>query len=183
MCSLLKVIQFKLKTPSRCEGAECSKLNKDYPLCDDLRGSADFASGSECSAGDPPTSYPCPPEERPTETTRACSTGCGEQTSKVSCVDGVWQVDWVGTCKSKPAAETAACGSGKCGTQKRAYSCQNGEWTKATSWDSSGCYSCGPGPSPSGEAQSTEFIVFSGDSNAYLRKDSALRGYACGATG
>ena len=174
-----------------CEGAECSKLNKDYPLCDDLRGAADFATGSECSAGIvPPTSEPenpCPPEERPTETTRPCDTGCGEQTSVVTCEDDGWQVNWVGTCKSKPAAETAPCGNcyrNSSALKKKAYSCKNGTWTKASSWDMSACgsYICGNnGPTPSGTAQSTQFIVFSGDSNAYLRKDSALCGYACGA--
>ena len=88
-----------------CEGTECSKLNKDYPLCDDLRGAADFASGSECSAGIvPPTPEPentCAEEDRPIDTIRACESGCGKQEARVSCVDGEWKVSWTGSCEEK----------------------------------------------------------------------------------
>ena len=174
-----------------CEGAECSKLNKDYPLCDDLRGSADFATGSECSAGIVPSTTTCPEADKPTATTRNCESGCGIQTAEVSCVNGSWTVNWSGECKPQPDPETAACGScyrNSSALKKKAYSCKNGTWTKASSWDMSACgsYICGgggggSGSGSSGNAQATQFIVFSDDGQAYLQKDSALCGYACGA--
>ncbi len=47
---------YDLKMPSYadgrvcCEGAECTKLNKDYPLCDDLIARADYKASTECAA-------------------------------------------------------------------------------------------------------------------------------------
>lgn len=135
---------YTLKMPSYadgrlcCENAEeCSKLNKDYPLCSDLIARADYQSGSECAGA--PTVISCSGSA-----TQAC--GClnkGTQTRTCDTTTGKWGA-W-GACSisdvcdctqvsgPQPEAESQACNG--CGTQTRSYSCNTstGAWV-AGSW-------------------------------------------------
>lgn len=121
---------YVLKMPSYRDGrlccedaAACSKLNKNYPLCEDLVAFADFQSGSEC-AGE----VVCSGESK-----RQC--GCnnlGTQTR--TCNGGTWgawsacSVSEVCGCTGSRPIDTQACN--QCGTQTRTVTCNSstGEW-------------------------------------------------------
>ena len=137
---------YTLKMPSYrdgricCENAEeCAKLNKDYPLCQDLIAYADYQNGMECAGT---------PSETGCSGSSVRSCGClqkGTQTRSCDTSTGQWS-EW-GACSIEqacdcaaisgeaPAAETQACNS--CGTQTRSYVCDtsNGTW-QAGEWSS-----------------------------------------------
>ena len=130
---------YTLKMPSYedgrlcCENAEeCSKLNKDYPLCSDLIARADYENGAECAGS--PTVIECSGSA-----TQAC--GClnkGTQTRTCDTSTGTWGAwsacsisnicDCTQVSGSKPTTETQECNG--CGTQTRSYTCDTntGSW-------------------------------------------------------
>lgn len=131
---------YTLKMPSYrdgrlcCDSAEqCSKLNKDYPLCSELIARSDYADGVECkadTAGSDDTPKACLGASA-----RAC--GCknsGTQTRACDTTTGTWS-DW-GSCSVSDSCEctgaqlasSRACNS--CGTQTRTVTCDasTGEW-------------------------------------------------------
>ena len=96
---------YALKMPSYedgrvcCEGAECDKLNKDYPTCTSLTASSDYAAGTECAADggiNPQVTPECVGEYR-----RSCGCG-GVQIRLCNASTGLWG-EWE-TC-SRPANE------------------------------------------------------------------------------
>lgn len=122
-----------------CESAEeCTKLNKDYPLCSELTAYADYQSGAECAGEVPPVTPTCT-STKP-DSSRACSNGCGTQVRQVICnsVTNTWTTGpWTGSCTcectgTKPE-ESQACN--ECGTQTRTVECDSstGEWV-AGAW-------------------------------------------------
>lgn len=173
-----------------CEGEECEKLNKDYPLCKDL---GEIEVGYECASEvvspdlNPPPPAGCPEEEKPAVSTRNCIEGCGTETTVISCQDGKWHEEWVGNCQTQPTTtQTKACrsyDSKYCsGTAKTQWQCQGtGEqraWKEV--WNTSDCSRCssGGGGGGSGTPTKATFIVLS--SGVYLPKHVKTCGNSCG---
>lgn len=151
---------YTLKMPSYadgrlcCESAEqCLKLNKDYPLCSDLTGRADYQDGAEC-AGEGGG------KECSGAASRAC--GCGGKGVQYRTCDtstGTWS-DW-GTCSvsdscdcvvisgPQPANRVEPCN--ECGEIQVTYSCDSttGSWVEQRSEcsvsDPSECTGCPAG--------------------------------------
>ena len=110
-------INYTLQIPSYadgricCEGANCNKLNKDYPTCDELRSKPDYvaaggcvgdetegADPASCSGNAPVDTYDCCTQEglMGTKTnTYVCNANSGNWEP------GVWQ----GTCSPVPPPE------------------------------------------------------------------------------
>ena len=83
MLASSKGMSYELKMPSYadgrvcCEGADCGKLNKDYPTCNDLVQQADYQQATACTAEIPTPVEPVTCSEE-AETSRPCDTGCGQ---------------------------------------------------------------------------------------------------------
>lgn len=119
---------YKLRMPSYkdgricCEnGAECAKLNKDYPLCDDLVARLDYQSGAECAACTGEASRPC-----------GCKNG-GRQTRTCDASTGTWS-GW-SACSIPDACScegesTQSCGCQGKGTRSRTCNTSNGTWSE-----------------------------------------------------
>ena len=98
---------YTLKMPSYrdgrlcCDSAEqCSKLNKDYPLCSELTARSDYADGVECkadTAGSDDTPKACLGAQP--ASSQACN-GCGTQTRTITCnsATGEWVPGAFGEC-------------------------------------------------------------------------------------
>ena len=126
---------YELKMPSYadgricCDGAECSKLNKDYPSCTELVAKADYQVATECAINpDPISEKECLSTP---ETSRDCGTGCGKQTRSATCnhVTGNWEYGmWIGACDPKPATTEGCSPCG--GTHTREVTCDttSGTW-------------------------------------------------------
>ena len=100
---------YTLKMPSYrdgrlcCENAEqCSKLNKDYPLCSELTSRSDYEDGVECAAGMPePDDTPKACLGAQPASSQACnSCGTGTQTRTITCnsATGEWVYGAWGEC-------------------------------------------------------------------------------------
>ena len=119
-----------------CTGADCAKLNKNYPSCDGLTFPSSGCEGSDGDGNgvgtDPTPSASC--TDGQVRGSQVCNT-CGVQTTQ-ACVGGRW-VSQLGEC-SKTVAEcdTPECTNGAvggsqscngCGTQFTKQ-CVNGRW-------------------------------------------------------
>ena len=119
-----------------CTGADCAKLNKNYPSCDGLTFPSSGCEGSDGDGNgvgtDPTLSSSC--SDGQVRGSQSCNT-CGVQTTQ-ACVGGRW-VSQLGEC-SKTVAEcdTPECTNGAvsgsqscntCGTQTT-QKCVNGKW-------------------------------------------------------
>ncbi len=153
-----KGMSYELKMPSYadgrvcCEGADCGKLNKDYPTCDELIAKVDYqASPSSCIYENP-----VPPDPKPTFLEcsnpileRACtvSSTCGFEKREIAgCNHETGEFtysDWDTTeCSSAPKETTGLPCKKGCGTATVSYTCNNstGEWeSKEESCDRSDC--------------------------------------------
>lgn len=112
---------YTLKMPSYADGRlcceneeQCSKLNKDYPLCSDLIARADYQSGAEC-AGESVPEVPAEKDctgAKPAES-QLCNE-CGTQTRTVKCdtSTGNWVVGAWSQCDKTPeeCGEHMTCG-------------------------------------------------------------------------
>ena len=131
-----------------CSGADCAKLNKNYPSCDGLTFPPSGCEGNDgdgSGVGTDPTPIP---EPTPTPDctdgqvrgSQSCN-GCGTQTTQ-ACVGGKWE-DRLGACSktaaecetrgcttSQPAAFISPCGS--CMEQTISYTCKE---TSAGVWN------------------------------------------------
>ena len=144
MASSKGTYSYTLKMPSYldgricCEGAECDKLNKDYPTCTDLTQEADYEEETNCAAALvlPPTpDIPCVPDGDG-GASRSC--GCsGTQTRTCDTSTGTWG-PW-SNC-SRPSPE---CTPGSDGTTfVPGFSdpvCQDGCWVERGSVVSNPC--------------------------------------------
>ena len=117
---------YALKMPSYedgricCEGAECDKLNKDYPTCTSLTASSDYAAGTECSANVEPASLVC----LEGEANQSCGCG-GMQTRVCDGATGNWG-PW-GAC-SRPANECTGNQMELSGDGTKIRMCSGGCW-------------------------------------------------------
>lgn len=150
--------KYQLEMPSYADGrlcctnaAECAKLNKDYPLCDDLIARADYKSGAEC-AGEPEV------KECSGVSTRAC--GCkngGTQTRTCNTATGNWgnwsecSVPDLCNCEGE---STQSCGCLGRGTQYRTCNMSTGSWNAWGSCSLSEACDCASVSGPKPEAAS-----------------------------
>ena len=122
-----------------CTGADCAKLNKNYPSCDGLTFPSSGCEGSDGDGNgvgtDPTPSASC--TDGQVRGSQVCNT-CGVQTTQ-ACVGGRW-VSQLGECSKTVAEcvppETAECTDGAvrgsqscngCGTQTT-QKCVSGKW-------------------------------------------------------
>ncbi|MGN0024781.1 MAG: type IV pilin protein [Candidatus Avelusimicrobium sp.] len=134
---------YTLKMPSYadgricCDGTECSKLNKNYPTCEELKGKSDYRESPEdCAAetSDETVSvFTCSGDA---EEPCGCKNG-GKRTRTCDTTTGTWSA-WSecsikNTCEctgTKPAT-SQQCNS--CGTQTQTVTCDEntGEWVES----------------------------------------------------
>ena len=98
MLASSKGMSYELKMPSYadgrvcCEGADCGKLNKDYPGCSELQNKPDYQVATDCTATLEEPSGPEPePKECSGSSTEPC--GCeekGERTRTCNHETGEW---------------------------------------------------------------------------------------------
>lgn len=154
--------RYELEMPSYADGrlcctnaAECAKLNKDYPLCENLIARADYKSGAECAAGpvekscSGSASQPCGCLNRGTQT-RTCDTSTGTWGAWSACsISNV--CDCTAVSGAKPASKTEPCNS--CGMRSSSYVCNaaNGQWTGIWSQCSKTAAQCACQNPPAGE--------------------------------
>ncbi|MCI7535248.1 MAG: prepilin-type N-terminal cleavage/methylation domain-containing protein [Elusimicrobiaceae bacterium] len=119
-----------------CTGADCAKLNKNYPSCDGLTFPSSGCEGSDGDGSeigtDPTPSSSC--TDGQVRGSQSCNT-CGVQTTQ-ACVGGRW-VSQLGECsKTVAECETPECTEGAvsgsqscntCGTQTT-KKCVSGKW-------------------------------------------------------
>ena len=111
-----------------CDGADCEKLNKNYPSCTGFT----YEPSPDSCAG---TVTPVEPEPKnctgTAVTERACTSGCGTEHRTATCntSTGNWEYSaWDNSCTAKPDPESRECGTGYTGTQTRSAVCKNGAW-------------------------------------------------------
>ncbi len=129
-------LSYELKMPSYadgrvcCEGADCNKLNKDYPHCDDLVQQSDYQVATNCAAELLPV-IPSTPEgcsgNQPPDQVKDCE--CGQVTVSAYCEGNEWKYPPFPACVSKPADQTQSCTQGREGTLSRSAVCKDGKWT------------------------------------------------------
>ena len=138
MASSKGTYSYTLKMPSYldgricCEGAECDKLNKDYPTCTDLTQKADYEEETDCAAtGIAPT----PSCSGPSVETCGCN-GAGTRSRTCDPDTGTWS-DWSG-CSAPEACECTDDEYEDCDCGQRVHQCDplTGQWS---GYDDSGC--------------------------------------------
>ncbi|MBR4591661.1 MAG: prepilin-type N-terminal cleavage/methylation domain-containing protein, partial [Elusimicrobiaceae bacterium] len=138
MASSKGTYSYTLKMPSYldgricCEGAECDKLNKDYPTCTDLTQKADYEEETDCAAtGIAPT----PSCSGPSVETCGCN-GAGTRSRTCDPDTGTWS-DWSG-CSAPEACECTDDEYEDCECGQRVHQCDvaTGQWS---GYDDSGC--------------------------------------------
>ena len=124
-----------------CEGSYCASLNKNYPLCSELKPEAALCAADLCEVA-----YQCNPGATETNT---CE--CGSQSR--SCSGGCQWSAWSGSCwnKSGGRTETRPCQelqSNLRGTAKRVCQPTCDGKGSCPAWTTSGCSVC---KAPAGE--------------------------------
>ncbi len=124
-----------------CEGSYCASLNKNYPLCSELKPEAALCAADLCEVA-----YQCNPGATETKT---CE--CGSQSR--SCSGGCQWSAWSGSCwnKSGGRTETRPCQelqSNLRGTAKRVCQPTCDGKGSCPAWTTSGCSAC---QAPAGE--------------------------------
>ena len=177
---------YELEIPSYSDGriccnnkSECDKLNKDYPLCDDLIAMADYQeASSDCSAG--PV---CDNSHYNGEiSTKECDCGKVTSTWRCSAETGYeWELPPYPACEPKPADNTQSCPSGYTGKKTQTYSCVDGVWT-AGSWKNN----CTKKPSNGGNGgggyngNPVHMYLHAISGAVYSPYDSGICGWGCG---
>ena len=153
-----------------CTGADCAKLNKNYPSCDGLTFPSSGCEGSDGDGNgvgtDPTPSASC--TDGQVRGSQVCNT-CGVQTTQ-ACVGGRW-VSQLGECSKTVAEcvppETAECTDGAvrgsqscngCGTQTT-QKCVSGKWVSQLGACSKTAAECEPkceGPQPADQIKNCE---------------------------
>ena len=177
---------YELEIPSYSDGriccnnkSECDKLNKDYPLCEDLVAMADYQeASSDCSAG--PV---CSNEHYNGEvSTKECTCGTVTSTWRCNAETGyAWELPDYPACTPKPADNTQSCPSGYTGKKTQTHTCVDGVWT-AGEWKNN-CTKTSPSPSGSSSSGSpigTYFYTTSISGGVYWPGDTAFCGSGCG---
>ncbi len=126
-----------------CDGKDCSKLNKEYPTCEELKGKPDYQESPENCAG-PSAVWGCAGDA---EEPCGCNNN-GKRTRTCDTATGTWS-EW-GECKETKPSTTVTCN--KCGKKTCELVCDdNAGWkvdkTKCTacSKTASECSSSGGG--------------------------------------
>ena len=155
MLASSKGMSYELKMPSYadgrvcCEGADCGKLNKDYPTCNDLVQQSDYQQATACTAEIPSVPEPeseTDPETDPESETepvylecetdpilqRPCTAEntCGFETRTIlGCDHSVGNYEYSNwnsnDCQAIPEAKKVSCDNG-CESYQVTYTCESG---------------------------------------------------------
>ena len=112
-----------------CDGTACSKLNKNYPTCEELKTKADYQESPADCAGETPAPSCDGSHYQGEKSVKSCECGTVSATWSCNASTGyVWKLGVYPACPAKPSAERKACGNGYTGEQTRSAVCKNGVW-------------------------------------------------------
>lgn len=156
-------LRYELQMPSYadgrvcCEGADCTKLNKDYPTCTELQNRPDYVEAfadcvGEGIGGETPDPGTCTTPNPGVEMYNCCDEEGlrGKKTREYYCDpnEGEWKPGpWQGKCEPNPDSvsytESRSCGGGNEGLKTRmvtkVHSCPNKVEMIYGEWDESAC--------------------------------------------